>query len=132
MTIEELDYLEREVFEQNEQIDSIKPILENYKIKSKDSKNYIPKVLTYLNPLKRYTRRLFKIKVTDYLPPSVLGMTDCEGNIWLKRLYGYLKEHVLKHEINHNLFPNASEYQIRKITETGYPSDLCQFEFVYV
>lgn len=79
----------------------------------------------------RYKLRKFLLKITPYLPSNVLGMTDCRGTIWIRRLYGYLKEHVLRHEVNHNLFPNASEYEVERLARAGYP-DLSQFEFVLV
>lgn len=105
---------------------------DNYQNKSEELGGYIPKNLTYLNQLRKYLKRVFQVKITDYLPPNILGMTDGKGNIWIKRLCGYLKEHVLKHEINHNLFPHADEYEIRRITQAGHPYDLSQFELVYV
>ncbi len=79
----------------------------------------------------RYKLRKFLLKITPYLPPNVLGMTDCRGMIWIGRLYGYLKEHVLRHEVNHNLYPNASEYEVDTLARSGYP-DLRKFEFVLV
>lgn len=73
----------------------------------------------------------FYVIVTDYLPAFVLGMTDCKGKIWIRRLYGYLKDKVLRHEINHNLFPNESEYEIRRRTSLGLP-DLKRFKLIFV
>lgn len=104
---------------------------ENYQIELDKRENYIPKNLAYLNQLRKYFKRVFRVRITDYLPQHILGMTDCEGNIWIKRLYSYLKKKVLRHEINHNLFPQANEYEVRRITQTGYPYDLSQFELVY-
>ncbi len=69
--------------------------------------------------------------LTDYLPPNVLGMTDCKGKIWIRRLYGYLKEKVLKHEILHNIFPEASEYEIRRLTEVT-PVELSNFNLIFI
>ncbi|MDI6806338.1 MAG: hypothetical protein QMD14_00795 [Candidatus Aenigmarchaeota archaeon] len=91
--------------------------------------SYEPKN-NYLNKLKKYFKKVFRIIRTDYLPSNVLGMTDCEGNIWIRRLCDYLD--VLKHEINHNLFPHSDEYKIREITQTGYPYNLREYELVYV
>jgi len=75
--------------------------------------------------------RKFYVIVTDYLPPFVLGMTDCKGKIWIRRLYGYLKDKVLRHEINHNLFPNESEYEIRRRTSSGFPN-LNLFKLIFL
>lgn len=111
--------------------ESIHDVLKLERKKENHYLNYNYKTLFYANRVKKYFKRVFKIKITDYLPETILGMTDCNGNIWIRRLYGYLKKHVLKHEINHNLFPDADEYKIRKITDAGYPYDLSQFEFIY-
>lgn len=73
----------------------------------------------------------FYIIVSDYLPSHILGMTDCKGRIWIKRLYGYLREKVLKHEILHNLFPEADEYEIRRLTETSL-IDLSRFRLIFL
>ncbi|MBI4167888.1 MAG: hypothetical protein HY515_02930 [Candidatus Aenigmarchaeota archaeon] len=48
-----------------------------------------------------------------YLPENVLGMTDCINKIWIRYGLGYLKKHVLIHEIEHVKDPAASEYVIR-------------------
>ncbi len=48
-----------------------------------------------------------------YLPENVLGMTDCTSKIWIRYGLGYLKKHVLIHEIEHVKDPAASEYVIR-------------------
>lgn len=73
----------------------------------------------------------FYIILTDYLPPNVLGMIDCKGKIWIKRLYGYLREKVLKHEILHNLFPEANEYEIEKLTES-FPIKLSDLNLIFL
>ncbi len=75
--------------------------------------------------------RKFYVVVTDYLPSFILGMTNCKGKIWIGRLYGYLKEKVLNHEILHNLFPNASEYEIRKLTDLNF-LDLNKFRLIFI
>lgn len=49
----------------------------------------------------------------SYLPENVLGMTDCTSKIWIRYGLGYLKKHVLIHEIEHVKDPAASEYIIR-------------------
>ncbi|MBI3412957.1 MAG: hypothetical protein HY051_02680 [Candidatus Aenigmarchaeota archaeon] len=49
----------------------------------------------------------------SYLPDNVLGMTDCTSKIWIRYGLGYLKKHVLMHEIEHVKDPAASEYIIR-------------------
>jgi len=49
----------------------------------------------------------------SYLPENVLGMTDCTNKIWIRYGLGYLKKHVLIHEIEHVKDPSASEYIIR-------------------
>ncbi|MBI2085393.1 MAG: hypothetical protein HYT71_02685 [Candidatus Aenigmarchaeota archaeon] len=48
-----------------------------------------------------------------YMPENVLGMTDCIKKIWIRYGLGYLKKHVLIHEIEHVKDPMASEYIIR-------------------
>ncbi len=48
-----------------------------------------------------------------YMPENVLGMTDCTKKIWIRYGLGYLKRHVLFHEIEHVKDPGASEYEIR-------------------
>ncbi len=49
----------------------------------------------------------------SYMPENVLGMTDCASKIWIRYGLGYLKKHVLIHEIEHVKDPGASEYEIR-------------------
>ena len=49
----------------------------------------------------------------SYMPDNVLGMTDCTNKIWIRYGLGYLKKHVLIHEIEHVKDPTASEYIIR-------------------
>ena len=49
----------------------------------------------------------------SYLPENVLGMTDCTNKIWIRYGLGYLKKHVLIHEIEHVKDPAASEYMVR-------------------
>jgi len=95
-----------------------------YTLKPKvDPKENFKKLMDYY--------RKFYIIVSDYLPSFVLGMTDCKGKIWIRKLYGYLKEKVLKHEILHNLFPNASEYEIRRLTDSNF-LDLNRFRLIFV
>ncbi len=72
----------------------------------------------------------FIVIETDYLPPNVLGMTDARGTIWIRKLYGYMKERVLKHEIFHNLFPYLPEYAIRQMQDGHL--NLARFKFNWV
>lgn len=85
-----------------------------------------------LEAIKEYVKdykRTFFIKITDYISP--LGMTDCKGMIWMRRLPGYLRDKVLKHEILHNLFPNLSEYEIVSLTYS-FILDFVRLFLVYI
>lgn len=81
-------------------------------------------------------RRFFIREVSPwYLPSFVLGMTDCEGNIWIRKYGDYKKDNTRRHELVHNLLPpplNRDEKVVEAMTEAGYPYDLSQFELVYV
>ncbi len=57
----------------------------------------------------------------SYLPNDVLGMTDCATKIWIRYGLGYLKKHVLIHEIEHVKDPAASEYTIRMRAKQRVP-----------
>lgn len=76
-------------------------------------------------------RRKFTVIVTDDLPDFVLGMTDAKGTIWIRRLYWRIKEHVLRHEILHNLFPYLSERAIEALNTSGYIRNLASFIIFY-
>ncbi|MBI4177358.1 MAG: hypothetical protein HY516_03230 [Candidatus Aenigmarchaeota archaeon] len=60
----------------------------------------------------------------SYLPENVLGMTDCSSKIWIRYGLGYLKKHVLVHEIEHVKDPAASEYVIRLRAKQIVPTNL--------
>lgn len=83
-----------------------------------------------LKPKYNYHKKFYVI-VTNYLPSNVLGMTDCKGKIWIRRLYGYLREKVIKHEILHNIFPKANEYEIRRLTDSNL-IELSNFELIFL
>ena len=58
----------------------------------------------------------------SYMPENVLGMTDCTNKIWIRYGLGYLKKHVLIHEIEHVKDPAASEYAIRMRAKQREPT----------
>ncbi len=64
--------------------------------------------------LKRRGVRIFEV-AAHYLGEHVLGMTDGK-TIWLRKYLGYLKRHVLTHEIEHVRDMTASEYEIERRT----------------
>lgn len=98
---------------------------------SEETLNYYERLKRRIKKYLHYLRRTFYVIVSDYLPRNVLGMTNCKGVIWIRRLYGYIKDHVLRHEVIHNLYPNANEYQVERLAHTGHPN-LNQFNFVFV
>jgi hypothetical protein len=78
-----------------------------------------------------YRKTKVFVKETYGLPWWILGMTDGRWFVWMQKLYGKVKEKVLKHEILHNLFPHYSEETIRRM-EDEYPLNLNDFEIVKV
>lgn len=66
--------------------------------------------------LERRGVRIFEV-AAHYLGERVLGMTDGK-TIWLRKYLGYLRHHVLTHEIEHIKDMVASEYEIERRTRT--------------
>jgi len=128
-----MDYLSENY--QTELLEEIDPLHESEFLDSDKSEeiveNYMDKMKKRLKKYLNYIKRTFNVVVTDYLPSFVLGMTDCKGMIWMKRLYGYLKEHVLKHEIIHNLFPYLNEARVEMLNNAGYVKDLSSFNLIH-
>lgn len=118
-----------------ELVEEINPLLgsnEEFKESREIIESYLKKFRSYLNEYSRHLKRTFRVIVTDYLPPHILGMTDCKGTIWIRRLYGYLKDHVLKHEIIHNLFPYLEELSVERLNRAGYIQSLSNFNLIYL
>jgi len=76
---------------------------------------------SYLNKPSQpsYYKRRIPVIVTDYLPSNVLGMTDLT-KIWIRRLYGYLRERVINHELLHIMFPFLNDNEIEMFNRSGY------------
>jgi hypothetical protein len=126
-----MDYVS-EIY-QTELLEEIDPLL-NETDSEEESENligdYLGKLRNRLKKYLKYIRKTFNVMVTDYLPSFVLGMTDCKGNIWISRIYGYLKEHVLKHEIIHNLFSYLDEARVEMLNRAGYIKNLSSFDLI--
>lgn len=101
---------------------------------------YNIQLFPHKNLLANLFQEEFLVIETDKLPPHVLGATVPQlyrnfgrGIIWIKKLPGYLKElkeHVVRHEILHNLFPHLGEMAIEYLARLGYPL-LKRFKIIY-